>query len=92
MRDAFVDHAEIKQRSTAMAQLAKQIGLERNQRWIGWTGEALIDEKGKTPKSWIIRNFAYKPIVIKASANMLGKTVNVQVTKAFPTYLAGTIR
>jgi threonylcarbamoyladenosine tRNA methylthiotransferase CDKAL1 len=92
MRDAFVDHAEIKQRSTAMAQLAKQIGLERNQRWIGWTGEALIDEKGKTPMSWISRNFAYKPIVIKASANMLGKTVNVQVTEAFPTYLAGTIR
>lgn len=92
MRDTFVDHAEIKQRSTAMAQLAKQIGLERNQRWIGWIGEALIDEKGKTPESWISRNFAYKPIVIKASANMLGKTVNVQVTKAFPTYLAGTIR
>jgi MiaB-like tRNA modifying enzyme len=91
MHGAFVDYAEIKQRSAAVAQLAKQIALERNQRWIGWTGEALIDEKGKIPKSWISRNFAYKPIVIKASANMLGKTVNAQVTKAFPTYLAATI-
>ena len=91
MHDAFVDAMEIKQRSAAVAQLAKQIALERNQRWIGWTGETLIDEKGKTPNSWISRNFAYKPIVIKASANMLGKTVNVQVTKAFPTYLEATI-
>jgi threonylcarbamoyladenosine tRNA methylthiotransferase CDKAL1 len=91
MHDAFVDATEIKQRSTTVAQLAKQIALERNQRWIGWTGEALIDEKGKTLNSWISRNFAYKPVVIESSTNLLGKTVNVQVTKAFPTYLAATI-
>ncbi len=91
MREAFVNPAEIKQRSTAIAQLAKQIALEKNQRWIGWTGKVLIDEKGKNRHSWISRNFAYKPIVIKTSANLLGKTVNAQVTKAFPTYLAGTI-
>jgi tRNA A37 methylthiotransferase MiaB len=86
-----VDATEIKQRSTAVAQLAKQIALERNQRWIGWTGEALIDEKGKPLNSWISRNFAYKPVVIESSTNLLGKTVNVQVTKAFPTYLAAII-
>ncbi len=91
MRAEFVAPAEIKQRSARAAQLAKQIALERNQRWIGWTGKVLIDEKGKTHGSWISRNFTYKPIVIKTSTNMLGKTVNVQVTKAFTTYLAGTI-
>jgi MiaB-like tRNA modifying enzyme len=91
MRDAFVDLAEIKRRSTAAAQLAKQIALERNQRWVGWTGEALIDEKGKMLGSWVGRNFAYKPIVVKNSANLLGRTVNVKVTRAFSTYLAGTI-
>jgi len=91
MRKEFVAPAEIKQRSTAAAQLAKQIALERNQRWIGWTGKVLIDEKGKTHGSWISRNFTYKPIVIKTSTNLLGRTVNVQVTKAFTTYLAGTI-
>lgn len=91
MRNEFVDAAEIKQRSTAAAQLAKRVSLERNQRWVGWTGEALIDEKGKIRDSWISRNFAYKPIVVKSSANLLGKTVNVQVTQAFTTYLAGTI-
>lgn len=91
MRDAFVDQAETKRRSTAMAQLSKRISFERNQRWIGWKGETLIDEKGKTRNSWISRNFAYKPIVVKNSTNLLGKTVNVQVTEAFTTYLAGKI-
>jgi tRNA A37 methylthiotransferase MiaB len=51
----------------------------------------LIDEKGKISGSWIGRNFAYKPIVVKSSANLLGKTLNVKVTKAFSTYLTGTI-
>ena len=91
MHEEFVNPAEIKQRSTAAAQLAKQIALERNQSWMGWTGEILVDEKGKTCNSWISRNFAYKPIVIKTSTNLLGKTLNVKVTRAFPTYLAGTI-
>ena len=91
MRDAFVDLAEIKRRSTAAAQLAKRVSLERNHRWIGWNGKVLIDEKGKMLGSWVGRNFAYKPVVVKSSANLLGKTLNVQVTKTFPTYLAGTI-
>ena len=91
MHKAFVNPAEIKVRSTAAAQLAKQITLKKNQSWTGWTGKALIDEKGKTRNSWISRNFAYKPIAIKTSANLLGKTLTVQVKKAFPTYLAGNI-
>ena len=91
MRGAFVELAEIKRRSTAAAQLAKRISFERNQHWIGWAGEVLIDEKGKIPNSWIGRNFAYKPIVVKGSANLLGKTLNVKITKTFSTYLAGTI-
>ena len=91
MHNKFINPTEIKQRSTAIAQLAKQISLEKNQNWINWTGEALVDEKGKIPHSWISRNFAYKPIVIKTATNMLGKTINLQITKAFPTYLMATI-
>jgi threonylcarbamoyladenosine tRNA methylthiotransferase CDKAL1 len=91
MHDRFVESTEIKRRSTEAAKLVKRISLERNQRWIGWTGEVLIDEKGKVPGSWIGRNFAYKPIVVKGSANLLGKTLQVKVEKAFSTYLAGTV-
>lgn len=91
MRDSFVEPLEIKRRSNAATQFARRISLEKNQLWIAWTGEVLIDEKGKTPNSWIGRNFAYKPIVIRSTTNMLGKIVNVEVIKAFSTYLVGTV-
>jgi hypothetical protein len=65
--------------------------LDRNQRWTKWTGEILIDEKGKVPGSWIGRNFAYKPVTVKSTSVLLGKTLNVKVAKAFPTYLEGMI-
>jgi len=91
MRDAFVEPAEIKRRSTEAAKLVKRSSLEQNQRWTGWTGEVLIDEKGKVPSSWVGRNFAYKPVTLKSSKDLLGKTLRVKVVKAFSTYLAGTV-
>jgi threonylcarbamoyladenosine tRNA methylthiotransferase CDKAL1 len=91
MYDAFLESAEIKRRSTEAAKLVKRISLERNQRWVGWSGEVLMDEKGKVPGSWIGRNFAYKPVTLKSSADLLGKTLQVKVVKAFSTYLAGTV-
>ncbi|MCW4007402.1 MAG: tRNA (N(6)-L-threonylcarbamoyladenosine(37)-C(2))-methylthiotransferase [Candidatus Bathyarchaeota archaeon] len=91
MQDAFVDAAEVKRRSAEAAKLAKRVALERNKRWIGWTGEVLVDERGKIPGSWIGRNFAYKPVVIKSPENLLGKTLRVRVVKAFSTYLMGKL-
>jgi len=91
MCDAVVEPTEIKRRSTEAAKLAKRSSLERNQRWIGWSGEVRVDEKGKVPGSWISRNFAYKPITVKSSADLLGKKLQVKVVKAFSTYLAGTV-
>jgi threonylcarbamoyladenosine tRNA methylthiotransferase CDKAL1 len=89
MRDEFVDLAETKRRSTMAAELAKRTALERNRRWIGWTGSVLIDEKGKVPGTWIGRNFAYKPITVKSAENLLGRTLDVRVEKAFSTHLSG---
>jgi len=91
MRDAFVERMEIKRRSTEAAKLVKRIALEKNQRWVGWTGDVLVDEKGKVPGSLVGRNFAYKPIAVKSSKALLGETLRVRVSKAFSTYLAGTI-
>jgi threonylcarbamoyladenosine tRNA methylthiotransferase CDKAL1 len=91
MRDELVELTEIKRRSTEAAKLVKGSSLERNQRWVGWAGEVLMDEKGKVPGSWIGRNFAYKPVVVKSSENLLGKTLQVEVVKSFSTYLAGTV-
>lgn len=89
IQDGLVEQKEIKRRSTITAQLAKQLSTERNLRWIGWAGEVLVDEKGKVEGSWVGRNFAYKPIVIKNDVNLLGKTLKVKVVEASATYLIG---
>jgi MiaB/RimO family radical SAM methylthiotransferase len=93
MREKFLSPQEIKSRSGEMARLARRVALERNKGWVGWTGEVLIDERGKIPDSWVGRNFAYKPIVIKnvGSGDLLGKTLRVMVVKAFTTYLEGEV-
>ena len=92
MQEALVEPAEIKRRSAEAAKLVKQVSLERNQRWIGWSGEVLVDEKGKVPGSWIGRNFAYKPVTVKSSSNLLGETLRVKVVNAFSTHLVGTVK
>ncbi len=91
MQGEFVERAEVKRRSAEAAKLAKRVALERNQRWIGWAGEVLIDEKGKVPGSWVGRNFVYKPISVKSAEALLGVTLRVKVVKAFATYLEGAI-
>ncbi len=87
----FVPLQEIKRRSTAAAALAKKVSLEKNRQWIGWNGEIIIDEVGKVSGSWIGRNFAYKPIVVKSRKKLLGKTLQMKVVRAFGTHLEGEI-
>jgi len=77
---------EINERSKRMSALFRRICFEKNQAWLGWQGEILVDEKGRNG-SWIGRNFAYKPVVIKSEENILGKFLRVHVKEAFPTYL-----
>ena len=83
--------SEIKVRSIEASRLAKRLSFERNQGWVDWTGEILVDEVGKVPGSWVGRNFAYKPVVVKSTSKLIGKFINVKIVEAFPTYLQGTI-
>jgi len=91
MQKDFISLSEIKRRSTLAAELARKIALKRNQRWVGWTGETFIDEVGKISGSWVVRNFAYKPIAIKNIRSLLGRTVYVKVVRAFSTHLEGEV-
>ena len=91
MLSIAIEKGEIKRRSTQAAALARKISLRRNQQWLGWGGQILIDEKGKVAGSWVGRNFAYKPIAVKAPENLLGKKVHVRVVKVFFTHLEGVI-
>ncbi len=91
MRSEAVERGEIKRRSTLAAGLARKLSSERNRIWLGWKGEVLVDEKGKVAGSWMGRNFAYKPVVVKSEGDLLGKTVKVEVVKTFSTHLTGII-
>ena len=91
MKEKLVDKEETKRRSAVAAELAKKISADRNRRWVGWTGEVLIDEKGKVHGSLVGRNFAYKPIVVNCSEDLRGKTLKVRVIEASGTYLRGEL-
>ncbi|MEA2090309.1 MAG: tRNA (N(6)-L-threonylcarbamoyladenosine(37)-C(2))-methylthiotransferase [Thermoproteota archaeon] len=81
----------IKERSGKISRLARQIALEKNRRWIGWEGQVLIDEKGKTPESFMGRNLSYKPVVVHSRENLLGRFLRVRVVDAFLTHLEAEI-
>jgi MiaB-like tRNA modifying enzyme len=91
IKEGLVDKEEIKRRSAVTAELAKKLSAKRNKNWVDWSGEILVDEKGKVEGSWIGRNFAYKPIVVKSSDELLGKALKVKVVEASQTYLNGKI-
>ncbi len=91
IQEGLVEREEIKHRSAVVAELARRISLEQNQRWVGWVGDVLVDEKGKVEGSWVGRNFAYKPVAFKSSDNLLGKKVRVKAVEALATYLKGTL-
>lgn len=76
----------VNERSKRMSELFRRICFEKNQAWLGWKGEILVDEKGRNG-SWIGRNFAYKPVAIKSEEKLLGKFLQVKVEKAYSTYL-----
>lgn len=92
---AKMDHAvplsQIKERSAILSRLASEVAFEKNQGWIGWEGEVLVDEVGKMGGSWVGRNFAYKPVVVKSPKNLFGEKVNVKIVRAFSTHLEGEI-
>jgi len=91
MQRDFVFPFDIKRRSGMAAALARRVAYEKNKQWVGWRGDILVDEIGKASGSWVGRNLAYKPVTVKSADNLLGKTLNVRVADAFPTYLAGEI-
>jgi len=87
-----VSALDVKERSKRLAELVRRVSSERNVAWMNWAGKILVDERGKQPGSWIGRNFAYKPIVIRSeNKSLFGRFVNVRVVKTFQTYLEAEI-
>jgi MiaB-like tRNA modifying enzyme len=81
---------ELNRRSRQLSKLSRKISFEKNKAWLEWKGPVLFDEQGKEG-SWMGRNFAYKPVVVKTDDYLLGQFVSVRVTSAFSTYLEAKI-
>ncbi len=81
---------ELNRRSRQLSKLYRRISFDKNKMWLGWKGRVLFDEQGKEG-SWMGRNFAYKPVVVKTDDCLLGKFVSVRVSSAFSTYLEAEI-
>jgi len=87
-----VSVCEVRERSRRLGGLVRRVCLERNAGWMNWTGRVLVDERGKLKGSWVGRNFAYKPVVVKSGdESLFGRFVNVRVVRTFQTYLEAEI-
>jgi len=69
----------IKERSKKITNAFEFISFEQNRKWKNWTGEVIIDEKGK-PGTMKGRNHAYKPIVIPEDCR-IGEKIKARITK-----------
>ena len=86
-----VPNSTINARSKSLTSIIKEISLERNKKWLDWTGNCLVNENGKIDGTMIGRNFAYRPIVLKNSDVVLGNHYNVKIVEAQSNYLVGEI-
>ena len=71
--------AEKKRRSRALDAEFRSVARADNQQWLGWTGEVLVNERGRTPGSWMARNYAYKLVALQGEYS-LGQRVPIRVT------------
>ena len=83
-----IDVVEVKRRSKIIFDLINKISFENNQKWIGWKGEALFNEK--TEEGIKARNFAYKSIFVENPAE-IGQTRIVEITDVTKHSLVGKI-
>ncbi len=83
-----MDVAEVKRRSKIIFDQINKISLENNQKWIGWIGKVLFDEK--TDEGIKGRNFAYKPIFVKDEVD-IGQSHTVEITDVTVNTLLGKI-
>lgn len=71
---------EIKRRVLVLTDIYQNISTLRNERWKGWEGIIIIDEKGAQPKEWIGHNEYYKPVIVEGEYQ-LGDTVKIKIMK-----------
>lgn len=83
-----IDVSQVKKRSKRAFDLINKITLENNQKWIGWKGLVLFNEK--TDEGIKGRNFAYKPVFVRDNVE-IGQTHAIEIIGASTSSLTGKI-
>jgi len=81
---------EIERRAKVLTEIFQNVSALRNERWQGWEGEIIIDEKGRDENQWSGRNEYYKPIIVEGDFK-LGEIVKVKIYKTERFALLGKI-
>jgi len=81
----------VAKRSRYLYGLILELMKERNEKWIGWEGSAVVTQRGTKKGTWMARNFSYKPIVIKSDGDVLGARIDVLIEGARTTHLVGRL-
>jgi MiaB-like tRNA modifying enzyme len=72
---------QVDRRLKVLTDIFHNISKMQNERWVGWSGKILIDQKGKEDGQWIGRNDSYKKIIVEGDYKF-GDFVEVRVEKA----------
>ena len=83
-----IDAVEVKRRSKRIFEQISRLSMESNQKWIGWKGRVLFDEK--TDEGIKGRNFAYKPVSVTDEVS-IGQSHIVEITDVTVKRLIGKI-
>jgi len=80
----------VKKRSKKMTDICKKISKDNNLKFIGKEFKILVTKKGKN-NTFIGRTNNYKPVVIKNNIK-IGSFIDVEIIKAEPNYIVGSIK
>ena len=83
-----IETSEVMKRSKTVFDLINRISFENNQKWIGWKGDVLFNEK--TEEGVKGRNFAYKPIFVREDVS-IGQNHKVEIVDVSTHSLFGKI-
>ncbi len=84
-----VPSGTVKARTRELTAIHDEITRRNHEEWVGWEGEAVIEEYNADNKNWLARNQFYKPIIVENGK--LGEIVRVRITGAIAHYFTGIV-
>ena len=80
----------LQHRVTMLQNIVQNTSIIQNERWQGWEGPAIIEERGKEKRIWMGRTTAYKPVLLEGEFT-IGEIVKVRITRVSPFELKGEV-